>query len=88
MQIKITIPTDKRDKVIEAFASQYHYEDKILGVEGKMISNPQSKAQFALEKVKEFIKNVFVAYEAKGADTARKALIEAAEADMESLTVE
>ena len=88
MNISINIPVDMEDGVNGAFASYYHYLEKIEDKEGKEIQNPQSKEQFTKEQVLKFIKNVFVSNQSKGAETTRKQLIAAAEADMEELTVE
>lgn len=89
MQVTINIPDDKKDGVIEAFASAYNYRETIgEDVKGEPIPNPQSKGQFAKGQVLKFIKNVFVANQSEGAETTRKQLIEVAEADMEGLTVE
>jgi len=83
MQIVITIPDSKKDAVIDAFASQYRYEDTVDGE-----PNPQTKGVFALDRVKEFIKNTYVAAQVEVDQVAKRATIEAAKTEMDALTVE
>jgi hypothetical protein len=84
LKITITIPSAQKSDLIEAFADLYNYQ--ATDNEGK--PNPQSKSQFALSQVKNFIKNVFISYKAKGAETTRKELIETATNNISGATVE
>lgn len=52
--ISITIPDDKVSELLDAFATEYGYQDTIGGQ-----PNPQTKAQFAKSKLIEFMKSVY-----------------------------
>lgn len=64
LTITITIPEARKTEVINAFAKQYKYQTQIQDPEDEtgttMIDNPVSKAQFALNIVKTFIKEVYI----------------------------
>lgn len=68
-QLTITIPDAQTARVFDAFAAAYGYQATIDGQ-----PNPQTRAQFARQKVIEFIKNTVKAQEAQAAaDSARSA---------------
>jgi hypothetical protein len=92
-QIKINIPDDKLQAIINAFCEQYQYQDKIPNLEDEsgivFIPNPQTKAQFAKAKIGEYIREVYVASKANsGIDELRKAAIIAAKAEISAVEAE
>ena len=85
----ITIPNDKVDSVVDAFAVQYKYQDTITAPEnaGEQIANPISKVLFAKNILKTFVKEVYVAAQVKELEVNRKAIIESATADVSGVEV-
>ena len=84
-QIKINIPDNRLQGVINAFCEQYGYQDRVPdgGPDGVLIPNPQTKAQFAKAKMGEYIREVYVASKANtGMDELRRAAIIAAKAEI------
>ena len=67
--ITITIPDGKANAIIDAFATQYNYQDEIGDEDGNMIPNPQTKKQFALEVIKSFVREVYKATKVKEVGT-------------------
>lgn len=72
------IPNDKVNDLLDAFAELYGYDDS----EGA----PQegvTKADFAKDKIRDYLREVFTAYKAKqAAESARQAAIDAATVDV------
>lgn len=87
MDITITIPDDKVSTVVDAFATQYNYQDKIENELGGEIDNPISKATFALGIIKQFIKDVYVAGAATQLDVVRKEELLIAKTEIEGVSV-
>lgn len=67
----VTVPDEKATVLINAFAEHFKYPMTIMDENGKSIPNPQSKKEFAVEKVKKFIQDVYVAVKAKQTDNVR-----------------
>lgn len=67
----VTVPDEKATVLIDAFAEHFNYQVTIIDENGKSIPNPQSKKEFALEKLKKFIQDVYVAVKAKQTDNVR-----------------
>ena len=73
-ELKVTIPNDKLQDVIDAFCFNYKYQDII-----DELPNPQTKAQFAKAKLIEFVKDNFKAYKANQAsEIARQTALDTA----------
>lgn len=70
MKITITIPDIKDDALIEAFASLYKYQDYLD--DEQTIINPETKKQFTLRKINEYIKEVYAGYTIKAGLKAEK----------------
>lgn len=87
MEIKVTIPSDQENDWIDAFGDLYNYQSTVA-VDGKQVPNPVSKKEFALEKVNNYVQEVFVSFKAKGANTTRQELVETARNDISGATVE
>jgi hypothetical protein len=87
MNITIIIPDNKKDAIIEAFASQYKYPSKIEDEGGKKIDNPVSKGEFALSIIKSFIKDVYVANKVDEFTVQRSDVSEAAKNYAEEITI-
>lgn len=85
MDITITIPTDKKDRILDGLCYQNAYQDNIPDPEneGQTIPNPESKAVYAKRMVMQYIKNNVIAYEAtRDIEVAKKAAIDKASADI------
>ena len=57
LSLTLTVPDAIKGDVINAFAYTYKYQDTIDGQ-----PNPQTKAQFAKEIIKQFIREVYKKY--------------------------
>lgn len=77
-EIKIIIPTEKINGIVEAFADEYNYKEQIE-VKGELVDNPQTKSQFAKEQVMNFIKRTYKRNKLKELNDDRISLIEEAE---------
>lgn len=88
MEIKITIPSDMENDWLDAFADEYKYQENINDKDGKEVPNPQTKKEFVFERINDYVKNVFVANQANGANTTRLSLIETAKNNISGATVE
>lgn len=90
--IKLNIPDNRLQALIQAFATMYHYQDLIqnpANPEVEMIPNPQSKAAFAKQKIVEHLKDIYIAGQTQTAlDSARKAAILAARAEIDAVGAE
>ncbi len=86
-QITIEIPEDKIQAVIDAFASNYNYPEQIKDENGVMIPNPTTKAQFARNIIKSFIKEVYVANQVKSIDEQKKVAINTANQEIDVINV-
>lgn len=71
MNITITIPDGKKDAIISAFAVVYGYETEVLDGDGNLIPNPQTKKDFALEQLRDFVRSVYKSQKVTEADDAR-----------------
>jgi len=85
--ITITIPDAKLNAIVEAFATQYNYQDQITEDGMNYIPNPVSKAQFARNVINSFIKEVYVAAQVKELDATRVQTINTATAAVSDITV-
>lgn len=75
MTIKVTQDADM-DVTLESFSGAYGYQTQIRDENGQLIDNPESKIDFATRKIKEFIQESAVAYDAnREVEFARKAEI-------------
>lgn len=89
-EFTFTIPDQYVPDLIEAFADRFKYPETIqdpneTGPSG--IPNPQSKADFAKEKIRDFIKRTYIEYKAKvNAETAIQLGLDAAVADADNIT--
>lgn len=74
--ISIDIPDAVQPRVLDAFAAVYGRQDEIPDPNDgtKMISNPETKAQFARRMLKQHLREVLTAHEASAeAEAARTA---------------
>jgi hypothetical protein len=77
--LSVTVPDAIAVRVLNAVAYYNGYTDMVWDMDGNQSPNPVTKAQFAKDVIKIFIKNVVVAYEAmKAAEDARQAATDAA----------
>ena len=88
MEITITIPDEKKNEVIDAFATQYNYPTKVQNEEGVEIDNPITKGQFALNIVNSFIKEVYVAGQLKPLEEEKAIARDTAIQEIDVITVE
>lgn len=74
------IPTDKAQDVLDTTTDYWGYQEQIQDENGDLIDNPQTRQEFAFEKVRSFIKDSYKAGKAKDADSHRVTAIADAEA--------
>jgi|DEB0MinimDraft_6_1074348.scaffolds.fasta_scaffold278467_1 hypothetical protein len=55
--LSITIPDNQVNRVQDAFANEYGYQEQVLDENGDLVDNPVTKAQFTKSKVVSYIKN-------------------------------
>lgn len=84
----ITIPDDKVSAVVNAFATQYRYQVNIDDGEGGTIPNPVSKAQFAKNIIRSFVREVYVGAQIKAIEATRLQIIEDANTATDGISVE
>jgi hypothetical protein len=87
MDITITIPDDKVTAVVDAFATQYKYQEMIFDDQGVETPNPISKASFARGVIRQFIKDVYIAGVASDIDSTRVDALATAETDIDGVSV-
>lgn len=70
------MPNEQATRVVNAFAKSYGYQDQISQVDENgvmiLVDNPQTKGQFAKQKVVEYIKGIVINSEL---EEARKAVV-------------
>lgn len=72
--ITITIPDNQVARVLDAFAARYGWPATVVNAQNQQVANPETKAQFARQRVADYVRGVTVAYEAdRDADAARAA---------------
>ena len=67
MDITFTIPQVQAQRAIDGVAYNNGYRDTVPDQDGAMIPNPQSKAAFAKEVIRQFIIDNVRAYETRTA---------------------
>ena len=76
--LKITVPSAILTRVLNGFCGQHGYQTTINGQ-----ANPESKADFATRKIREFVKDSVKAYEAtQAAEAERLSKLAAAETEI------
>lgn len=76
MDYILTFHDEDKDRIESNFALYHSYQETLLGDEGNPIPNPQTKAQFIIEKSTQFILDSVLASEVKIAvDQAREEVI-------------
>jgi hypothetical protein len=84
MEIKLSIPDNIAQRVIDGIAGAHGYQDVIIGIDDSETPNPETKAQFAKRVIIADIKNAVKSYEAiQAAETARITAIESVENEIE-----
>jgi hypothetical protein len=74
MEIKINIPDAQKDRIIQAFCSQYGYDPYLYG--NPSLPNPETRPQFAKRMLAQVIKDTVRTWEANEAQRiAREASI-------------
>lgn len=72
-----------KDKLIDAFAKAYNYQDTIPGENGTTIPNPQSKTVFANRQITRYLKDILESAEVNAAsDAARKTASDALKTEL------
>jgi hypothetical protein len=87
--LKINIPDDKLQGIVNGFCKKYQYQEYIIGPGGTPVSNPESKVQFAKARLLDYVKSMYIELkvELEVAATQSAALI-AANTDMINVKVE
>ena len=83
--IQISFPDDQASRVVDAFADLYKYQPTVPGARhgDPNVPNPQSKEQFAVDRVVEYVKEVVRGHEViAAAVVARQAALSAAAPDV------
>lgn len=83
--ITLDVPDAQEDRIYEAFATAFGYQEEIADPDdaGQTIDNPQSKADFAKERIASFITGTVASVEAEAAATeARVAAIDSVNQDV------
>lgn len=79
--ISFNIPDAAMPRVIDAFATAYQYQATVPNPNGEgTVPNPQTKAQFARQRILSYIQEVVRAAEASAAVEAARASAAAADA--------
>ena len=77
IQITFTIPDAIKDRVINAFAKRYAYQETITNSDGTTSPNPQTKAQFAKQVITDLlIDSIIVAEVNPAVEATRQAAID------------
>ena len=86
----IVIPDDKVAAVVQAFATQYGYQENIddPANPGTQIPNPINKAAFAKNIIRSFVREVYIGAQVKEIEATRQATIDTASADLDTVTVD
>ena len=85
MILGIEIPDNRVDEIIDGFAVQYGYQQKVKDTEGEEIDNPVTKAQFARNIIVSFIKEVYVASKIRDIETIRQKTIATAAEELKDV---
>lgn len=85
-KFSITVPDDKVAALVDAFAIQYNYADKIETPEG-VTDNPQNKQDFAKACIRNYVREVFIANAVKVVEQQRMDAITAAKTETTDFTV-
>ena len=85
--ITINIPDDKINAVVDAFATQYKYSPKVEDDNNQMVDNPVSKAQFARNILKSFVKQVYIAAQVAEVEATKQAAIATATTEVDGVDV-
>lgn len=76
-QFSVTIADAQVTRVIDGLCEAYGYQEETLNENDEMVSNPQSKGDFAHQVVANFIKNTVAAVESqKAAQEASQTVID------------
>lgn len=69
--ISLDVPDAQEDRIYEAFATAFGYQEQVPDPEnaGQMTDNPQTKAEFAKERIASFITGTVGSVEAEAAAT-------------------
>jgi hypothetical protein len=88
VQFTINIPQERVADLLDAFAVQYNYQAEIDDPNNPdvMIPNPVSKAQFAKNTIKTYIKEVYIAGKLKEIENTRQQII--AQSNQEISTID
>tara|TARA_R110002020_G_scaffold458007_3_gene675182 strand:- start:6667 stop:6981 length:315 start_codon:yes stop_codon:yes gene_type:complete len=85
----ITYPNTMDDLAPIAFADAYGYEDNIVDDDNNVIPNPQTKEEFTIEKIFDYVGEIMRTYSTKDAvATALENAETAADAAMDQITVD
>jgi len=84
----LTVPNAVVPDLLQAFADMYGYQDTIADAQGSTIPNPVTKAAFAKEKIREYVRDVYKAGKLKALTTARTTIINDADTTTGPITVE
>lgn len=95
MKITITIPDDKKEAIVDAFALQYGYQDTIPNPDYspetkeslETITNPSSKEAFAKNILVSFIKQVYISGQVEPLEEQKKTIMENAKVEVETISI-
>jgi len=87
MILKINIPDNLVKPLIDTFAAQYKYQAVAQDANGENIANPVSKAQFARNVIKSFIREVYVAGHVRDIDAQRAAVVKTKTEEIDTVSV-
>lgn len=71
-EVKITIPDNVVNRVINAFCTVYRRPDTVVNAQGETVDNPTSKAEFTRNIVKSFMHEVMASHEGNIASEAAR----------------
>jgi len=84
----ITVPDSVVQDVIQAFCTNYNYQETIQGSDGQDIPNPESKAAFTRRAIREYVKNVYFKYKVDQLEAIRKQTLKDAEEAVSGVDVQ
>lgn len=82
------IPYELVNEVIEAYAYNYNYQDKINDGNGNLIDNPESKVEFAKRMDREYTINIVKKYRVDALEIQRETTLNQVDTDYVNMGVE
>lgn len=63
--LTIQVPDAAVPRILDAFAAEYSYQDNVPDGSGGSIPNPETRQQFAVRMIRDYLKNVTASHEGK-----------------------